>query len=249
MATLFTMKITPEARTVALQALAAEAPDYADERLGKALHSAQNRLTVTAGEAALLASALMDYAEEQLRDGSDACRVANDFANALGDVAVTIDEEALQGARDLTEAVKDAVVYHDAVAARADRVFQDRVKKRRDEVFRKIFLGGPGGRINIWGQIVTDTYLDPEVKPAPLAFYPQKMREKANVNPLVTTGPRRVQHLQGVVGTSPATQQAADAVDALGPITDHNTQMKVEGAEQLILDRNRGIFYAGHNTK
>ena len=239
----FTIKMTPTVSALADLALTTEAPD--EKGLIATVKGALNRLSLRGAEAATLASALIDYADGHLREDTDDYRTAYEFAYALGDVAVTMDEATLRATRELQEAVEDERAHMDAVAARADNAFNARMNWKRDEGLREVFTGGPGYKFNIWTgkseridatgydlrgmeneMSRTPVYMDPEVRPAP---------------------PRdRVRHLGGVVGTSPVslnTQHVADAVDALGPLVDHNTQMK--GAAQLVLDQNRA---AGSGT-
>lgn len=238
---LFTMKITPRARMTALLAWDqyGGGTHYAKWSLGEILTSSTTGLILCAGEAALLSRALLDYAEKQLRDGSDSQRVANEFAYALGDVAATVDKMTTTAASSLGKALEDERAYMDEIAARSDDAFWERMKGRRDELLRKSFTGGPRYRMNIWtGEFETISSPDPEEERQRL-----RLRKMAKTI-LFTAGPSAVRTLQGVVGTAPVAlsrQQAADSVDALGPLIDHNVRMKVEGAKQLILDKNRGI--------
>lgn len=227
---LFTMKITPEARALALQALAAEAVDYADyDHLQEVVSSSMNRLQLEAGEAAVLSAALMDYAEGQLREGSDARRVATEFAYALGDVAVTADEATTLATRELQEIVDD-VARADEAIARSDRAFRERMDRRRDENLREVFTGGPRYKMNIWTgkpELVDDS--------------------GARGRTPASRQSNRVRTLEGVVHSNCppvraiADEESSEVLAGAEPLIDHNAQMKVEGAEQLILDRNRGI--------
>jgi len=229
----FTMKITAQVKALATLALAAEAPE--EKRLRDLVSYAMNRLQITGGEAAALASVLFDYAEGNLREGSEEHRLATGFAHALGDVAVTADETLATAVRELQEAVTEESAVVDAAAARADAVFRERMNERRDEGLREVFTGGPLYRFNIW----TDRHEPVET----FDEQSERFRREAKTTPFHPTPLQRVRHLDGVVGAAtPLTrQQAADAADALGPIVDHNQQMKVEGAEQLIVDRNRAV--------
>jgi hypothetical protein len=244
----FTMRINPTASALAILALKSEAPEETD--LLELVVAATGKLNIKGGQAALLASALFDYADGQLREGSDDYRDAYDFAHALGDVAVTADALDAAAARELREQAM-ARPPEDR-AARADRAFRERMDRKRDEMLREVFTGGPRYKLNIWtGK--TEEVGDPEAehrwrrKMAKSVSFGWPARTPVYLDPEVKPPPSRtrVTHLRGVVPDAEALsrQQAADAADALGPITDHNAQMKVEGAEQLILDKNRGITH------
>ena len=242
--TKFTMKVPPKVRVLALQALAAEAPGCDEaKRLQEVLSKAINRMQVTADEAGLLASMLVDYAEGHLREGSNGRRMANEFAHALGDIAVTADEMTKVSARELQDAV-DEVARADQAIARADEAFNERMRQKRDEGLREVFIGGPDFKRNIWtGEF--EPVDAPEDRYDLRGMEKETLRTPVYLDPEVKVVPSRtrVRHLGGVVGTAPVAlsqKQADDATDALGVVTDHNTRMKIEGARQLILDRNRG---------
>lgn len=237
---IFTIKMNPTASALAILALTTEAPD--EEQLIQTVKDSTNEMSLRSGEAAVLASALMEYADGRLRLGGDDHRTAYEFAYALGDIAVTLDEATARAARELQEAAETVPAKHDEAVARADAAFQRRMRQKRDEGLQEVFTGGPRFKINIWTG-------EPE-----LVDEPERSRSKT-MNFAKGYGARtpahrqsnRVRTLEGVVDSNCppvraiADQESSEILAGATPMIDHNAQMKVEGAEQLILDRNRGI--------
>jgi len=185
-------------------------------------------------EAATLQMALSLYAEREVREGSDSHKIATQFSAALGDFVatkvVTEVRPALKQVRDTWNRINSKTVGGSLPTA--NDVFERRMKEKRDEIFRDI-VGRPE-ELSIWGtpKIPTD---EPVTKRIP-----------AN----------RVVHLEGVVNTVPGgavLQHAPTIRTRLSPIADvetdqaltggavptHNEQMKREGTEILMVNKNR----------
>jgi len=120
-------------------------------------------------EALLLGCAVRHYMENDLRETNPDYKRGQELMAALSDysdthMAASLEtEKKLPKKRGFSQEEKDEM----------SRFMGDAIwTRKRDDIFR-----GMVESVNVWGDIVTDTYIDPVVRPNPGSFLPKMNRQ------------------------------------------------------------------------
>lgn len=179
-------------------------------------------------QALILGSALRSYMENEIRETSYEYKLGQELMAALSDYSDTHMADSVVK-ENLPAPVKEGL----SPEAEEARRFASRTTNKRDDIFR-----GMVESVNVWGTIVTDTYIDPVARPNPGPFvhersysdaeerlYQECLREDAR-----TRGPKPIADVE------------CDKDLTNGEPIAFNDRMKKEGMEEIDNQLSKGKY-------